>query len=93
MPDRSDNTRVDLSKDELTSLMAETVNETLVKLGIEAGDHREMQEDMIFLRQLRQTHEAVKRKTLLVLLGTIVAATAAAFWLGVKTLFTTGSAP
>ena len=68
-----------------------TVDETLTKLGIEPTDHREMQEDMIFLRRLRNTSETVKSRSIVVLVGTIITGMIAAVWIGLRSMLSGGS--
>ena len=75
--------QVTLTLDQLKEVVGDTVDETLTRLGIEADDHRDMQADMLFLRKLRKTHEAVQNKALVVLVGTLVAGTIGLIIMGI----------
>lgn len=76
-----------LTPEQLRQVVRETVHETMISLGIEASEVAEMQRDFIFLRQLRQTHEQIKSRALIVLVGTIITATLGAVWLGLASIF------
>lgn len=80
----SDQERVVLTRQELEELCDKVVDNALIKLGIESQDHREMQEDMIFLRKLRAAHEAVTRKKMILSLGLIFTVTITLLALGIK---------
>ena len=60
------------------------VQETLVTMGMDATDPLQLQKDMAFIRELRETSEKVKSRGLLVLMGILVTALASAVWLGIK---------
>jgi hypothetical protein len=57
---------------ELKEVVEAAVKETLISIGINAEDAIELQKDHSFVRELRKTHEAVKRKSLLALVGVVV---------------------
>lgn len=83
MTSETDGTKIEMTRDELRELIGEAVDETLVKLGIEAEDHKEMQADMLFLRKLRKTHETVQGRALITLVGTLVTGTIGLVILGI----------
>jgi hypothetical protein len=61
-----------MDRKEIKEIVSESVKETLVSIGINAADAIELQKDHSFVRELRETHEAVKRKGLLALVGAII---------------------
>ena len=61
-----------LSVSEIKEVTKEAVLETLTLMGLETDDPIELQKDHSFLRELRNTHEAVKRKGLVALVGAVV---------------------
>lgn len=75
-----------LSKEELRELMKESVADALSHLGIDSMSPVEVQKDLQFLRELRLTSERVKNRTIVTLVGLLVAGLAAATWLGIKSL-------
>ena len=78
------NETITMTKDELRSLIKETVAETLTTFGMQADNPIEMQKDFQHLRDVRQSVEAVKRKGILVAVGIICSAFIAAGWVGLK---------
>lgn len=77
---------VHIDEDELRRVCQSAVTETLTSLGLQPEDPKAMQRDMQFLRELRETAEAVRRKGILVLVGALIAAGLAALWAGIKAL-------
>lgn len=57
---------------ELKEIIEAAVKETLISIGINADDAIELQKDHSFVRELRKTHEAVKRKGLMTLAGAVI---------------------
>ncbi len=60
------------------------VQETLITLGMDASDPISLQQDMHFVREMRQTSEKLRSKSLLVLTGLLITALLGAVWLGIK---------
>lgn len=60
------------------------VQETLITLGIDASDPMAIQQDMHFVREMRQTSEKLRSKGLLVMMTLLVSALVGAAWLGIK---------
>lgn len=60
------------------------VHETLISLGMNAKNPLQLQADMAFIRELRETTEKVKSRGLLALIGLLVTAICGAIWLGIK---------
>lgn len=60
-----------MTEAEIKKIVSETVNETLLKLGIDAADPLELQADMQHLRAWRQSINTVKRQSLLTAVGVL----------------------
>tara|TARA_R110002153_G_scaffold54447_2_gene151669 strand:- start:3415 stop:3705 length:291 start_codon:yes stop_codon:yes gene_type:complete len=60
------------------------VQETLVTMGMDVSDPLALQQDMAFLREMRQATAAVKSKGMLLMVGLILSSLAAAAWMGIK---------
>lgn len=73
-----------MEKNDVKQVVKEAVKETLISLGMDACDPMEMQQDMHFLRDLRQTTEKIKSKARLAAVGVLVAALLGAVWLGIR---------
>lgn len=74
------------TRDELERIVAESVRQTLIQLGISTLDPLEMQKDMQHLRDWRKSVENIKSKALLTTLAVFLSGLLAAFWLGFKEL-------
>lgn len=75
-----------LTENEMRAVIAETVNETLTKIGIDHADPVEMQKDMAHLRAWRNSVNEVKQKSMFTVLAILVAGLLGATWLGFKTI-------
>lgn len=71
---------------ELERLVAESVRQTLIQLGISTLDPLEMQKDMQHLREWRKSMENVKSKAMITTLTILLSGILAAIWLGVKAM-------
>lgn len=71
---------------EIERVVAEAVRQTLIALGINAGDPLEMQKDMMHLRSWRKSTEDMKGKGMLVATTVIVSGLMGALWLGISEL-------
>tara|TARA_R110002153_G_scaffold104852_1_gene242989 strand:- start:3242 stop:3538 length:297 start_codon:yes stop_codon:yes gene_type:complete len=60
------------------------VTTTLITLGMDASNPLALQQDMAFIRELRDTSEKIKSRGLLVLIGIMITGLAATIWLGMK---------
>lgn len=58
--------------------------EMLTVLGIESSDPRSMQSDFRFLRDWRETTEAVKRRSILTIISTLTAGILGLIWYALK---------
>jgi hypothetical protein len=72
------------TRDQVKTIVQETVRETLTSLGMNIDDPVALQKDMHHLREWREGTDAVKRKGMLVIVGTLVAATMSLIWLGAR---------
>jgi len=73
-------------EDRLKAVVHEAVNHTLVSLGFDIEEPKEMRKDMTHLRTWRETTESVKNKTTLAIVGILVSGILAAIWVGIKEL-------
>jgi hypothetical protein len=71
-------------KEELKLLVAESVKQTLIQLGISSDDPLEVQRDMQHLREWRKSMESIKSKGLLTAVAIAVTGILAALWVGIK---------
>lgn len=73
-----------LDRDELRDLMHEAVIDALSTIGIDANSPLEVQKDMQFMRELRLTSGRIKQKSILTVVGFLLAAGGGMIWLGFK---------
>lgn len=71
---------------ELKKIIENTVNTTLIQLGIDHDDPLEMQRDFMHLREWRQSMERMKNKSMATAIGIVIAGFCAALWMGFKHL-------
>lgn len=74
------------TRDELERIVAESVRQTLIQLGISTLDPLEMQKDMQHLREWRKSMESIKSKAMLTTLAVFLSGILAAMWLGFKSI-------
>lgn len=74
------------TRDELERIVAESVRQTLIQLGISTLDPLEMQKDMQHLREWRKSMENVKSKAVITTLTVLLSGILAALWLGFKAI-------
>ncbi|WP_316176214.1 hypothetical protein [Bradyrhizobium sp. SZCCHNRI1073] len=75
-----------MSNEEVEAIVAKAVTETLVKLGIEASDYKEMQADFTHLRRWRKSVEQAQSYTFKAVVTTIAAGVMGAIWLGFQAM-------
>ncbi len=80
------NENIVLTPEELKCIVQETVQETLLTLGIDQRHPLEMQKDFQHVRSLRLATESIQRKGLLTLVGVMATGLAAIAWLGIRAL-------
>lgn len=73
-----------MTEADIRKIVAESVNQTLTQLGIDAGDPLEFQRDMQHLRAWRESVSTVKRQSLLVAVGIVMTGIIGLIWTAVK---------
>ena len=68
----------------LQDVVRTSVHETLISIGVDASDPLKVQQDLAFLRDVRQAHATVKSKGILILVGLFLSSMTAAMWIGIK---------
>jgi hypothetical protein len=71
-----------MTEADIRRIVAETVDQTLTRLGIAADDPLEVQKDMQHLRQWRESVATVKKQGLITAIGILTAG--GAIWLAIK---------
>lgn len=70
--------------DKMRAVARMTVDELLIRMGIDVSDPIEMQKDFQHLRDWRTSTESIKKKSVLTLVGILITGMAGALWLGFK---------
>lgn len=71
--------------EEIATLAAKkTVEDLLIKLGVEHDDPIEMQKDFQHLRSWRVSSETIKAKAVLTAIGIVIAGICGAVWVAIK---------
>ncbi len=73
-----------MTEHEIRKIVAETVDQTLTRLGVDTQDPLEFQKDMQHLRAWRESVATVKKQGLVTAVGIIVAGILGLMWLGLK---------
>lgn len=73
-----------MSDADLRKLVAETVAETLLRMGLDSADPIELQKDMQHLRQWRESVATVKRQGIMTAVGILTAGILGLIWLAIK---------
>lgn len=73
-----------MSEDEIRKIVAETVTETLLKLGVASDDPLEVQKDMQHLRAWRSSVETIKRQGLMSAIGILTAGLLGLIWMAIR---------
>lgn len=71
----------EMTEAEIRKIVAETVTETLLKLGIDASDPIELQADMQHVRKWRTSTETIKRQSLMTAIGIVTAGVMGLIWM------------
>lgn len=75
-----------LTKEDVETIVAEAVTQTLAQFGIEKGDHKELMADLSHLRKWRRSVEQAQSYTFKVVITTIVGGVLGALWLGFQAM-------
>ena len=73
-----------MTEHEIRKIVAETVDQTLTRLGVDTENPIELQRDLQHLRDWRLAAAAVKKQGLVTAVGIIVAGILGLMWLGLK---------
>lgn len=79
-----------MTKGDIKDVVHETVATTFKTLGVDADNPLTVQGDMLFIRELRSASDKIRSRSLVVVVGMLVAAALGAIWMGVKAMLTTG---
>lgn len=77
--------------EEMRELMKEAVHDALVRLGVDVSEPTEMQRDFQYMRDFRQSSEALKRKGMMTLAAIFFGGVATALWIGFRELVKGGT--
>lgn len=86
----NDHQVITLTKDELRSLMAESIQEAFRSMGIESSSPSEMQRDFVHLRRWRLAVDSAQSQTFRVVVTTLAVGILGALWLGIQGLLNGG---
>jgi hypothetical protein len=73
-----------MTENEIRRIVAETVDQTLTRLGVDTHDPIEFQRDLQHLRAWRESIATVKRQSLITAIGILTAGFIGAIWLTIK---------
>lgn len=73
-----------MNEAEVKRIVAETVTQTLLTLGVDTNDPVELQKDLAHLRAWRESMETVRRQSLITAIGVITAGVLGLIWLAIK---------
>ncbi|HET6406792.1 MAG TPA: hypothetical protein VFG14_02840 [Chthoniobacteraceae bacterium] len=73
-----------MTEAEVKRIVAETVEQTLLTLGVDTEDPIELQKDLAHLRAWRESMETVRKQSLITAVGIIVAGVIGLIWLAMK---------
>jgi len=78
------NTNTTLTAREVEEIVQRTVEQTLIRLGVQVDDPLEVQKDLQHLREWRESMEQVRRKSFLTAVTVITTGLLGALWVGIK---------
>lgn len=73
-----------MNEAEIRKIVAETVKETLTRIGIEADDPLEAQKDFQHLRSWRTSTETIKKQGIMTAVGIVTAGVLGLIWMAIK---------
>ena len=73
-----------MTEAEIRRIVAETVDQTLTRLGVDTEDPLEFQRDLQHLREWRKSVATVKRQSLVTAVGVITIGILGLIWLAIK---------
>lgn len=75
-----------MTRSDIKDVVRETVTETFLALGVDVTHPLTVQGDMQFIRELRSATDRIRSKSLVVVVGMLVAAALGAIWMGLKAM-------
>lgn len=73
-----------MNEAEVKRIVAETVEQTLLAMGVDTDDPVALQKDMAHLRAWRESMETVRKQSLITAVGIITAGVLGLIWLALK---------
>lgn len=73
-----------MTEQEIRRIVAETVDQTLTRLGVDTHEPLEFQKDLQHLREWRQSVGTIKRQGLITAVGILTAGILGLIWMAVK---------
>jgi hypothetical protein len=73
-----------MTEADIRRIVADTVNQTLMQLGIDSQDPLEFQKDMQHLRAWRESVATVKRQSLITAIGILTTGIVGLVWIAMK---------
>jgi hypothetical protein len=73
-----------MTENEIRRIVAETVDQTLTRLGIDTEDPIEFQRDLQHLRAWRESVATVKRQSLITAVGVITIGVLGLIWIAIR---------
>jgi hypothetical protein len=73
-----------MTEADIRRIVADTVNQTLMQLGIDSQDPIEFQKDMQHLRAWRESVATVKRQSLITAIGILTTGIVGLVWIAMK---------
>jgi hypothetical protein len=73
-----------MTENEIRRIVAETVDQTLTRLGVDTENPIEFQKDLSHLREWRQSVATIKRQSLITAVGVLIAGVLGLIWLGLR---------
>lgn len=73
-----------MTENEIRRIVAETVDQTLTRLGVDTENPLEFQRDLQHLREWRKSVSTIKRQSLITAVGIVVAGVIGLVWIAVK---------
>jgi hypothetical protein len=70
-----------MTEAEVKRIVAETVEQTLLKLGVDTEDPVALQKDMAHLRMWRESMETVRKQSLITAIGIVTAGVLGLIWM------------
>lgn len=73
-----------MTENEIRRIVAETVDQTLTRLGVDTADPIEFQRDLQHLRAWRESVATIKRQSLITAVGVLTLGVLGLIWVAIK---------